>query len=95
MYTRRLRRIAFFVGCILLIPLIGTFFVDGWNWGPFDFLAAGLMLFGTGVLIDLAARKIAHPFKKAIAIITIISVLLLMWVELAVDAVSRTLQSFQ
>ncbi len=91
MYTKRLLRIALIVVVILLIPLFGTLFVAGWQWGPSDFLSMGALLFGTGLLIDLAMQKITDSRKKLIVIVAIVGVLLLVWVELAVGAVSRTL----
>lgn len=93
MKKKNIINILFVVGIILLIPLFGNFFIDGWDWGVIDFIVIGLMLFITGLIIDLAARKIKNPAYRAIVIIGIVIVFLLGWVELAVDAVSRTIES--
>lgn len=92
MPTKNIIRVAIIVLVILLIPVLGNLFVDGWNWGPLDFVIIGLLLFFTGCAIDYAARNITDPIYRIIAIAAIVGVLLLIWVELAVDAVSSTLK---
>ncbi len=99
MPRKNINRIALVVGMILLIPLTLTLFNPsasiyggaggGWDWMPGDFLFMGMLLFAAGAGIDLAARKINNPTKRTFAIIAIIAVLFLIWVELAVDAVSQ------
>jgi len=73
---------------ILLIPLvlqltIGTG-VDGqgWNWTLSDFVVIGLMIFVTGLLLDLIIRK-TGKYRVALTILVII-LFLWLWVELAV-----------
>ena len=59
-------------------------FTDEVNWSILDFVIAGTLLFGTGVLCELALRKI-KSFKYRLAILTcILLVLLAIWAELAV-----------
>lgn len=82
-------RIVAVVGLILLIPLFGNIFVEGWNWGFFDFIVMGALLFLTGLAIDFAIRKINNPLHRVIAVVAIVLALILIWVELAVDAVSQ------
>src|SRR5690606_21061001 len=89
--TQTITRIAITVGLILLIPLFGNLFVDGWNWSIPGFIVVGALLFGTGLLIDFVARKIRNPFYRSLTIIAIVLALVLFWVELAVDGVSRIL----
>ncbi len=84
-------RVAVIVGLILLIPLFGNIFVDGWNWSIAGFFFVGALLFGTGLAIDLASRKITNPTYRVLAIISIVLALILVWIEIAVDAVSRAL----
>ena len=76
---------------ILLIPLFGNFFVEGWNWSPLDFVFAFFMLFVTGLAIDFAIRKIGDLSSKILAVIFIILLFLAVWTELAVGAVSRVI----
>lgn len=94
MQNKNIVRITIVVGLILLIPLFGNLFIDGWNWGIGGFIFAFVMLFSTGLAIDFAARKITNPVFRVIAIITIVLALLLTWVEIVTDAVSRTITSF-
>ncbi len=87
-------RILIVVGLILLIPFFGNLFVEGWNWIVLDFIVMGALLFVTGLAIDFAIRRFPNPIQRILAIAAIIGALLLIWVELAVDAVSRSLQMF-
>ena len=56
--TRPVVRIALVTGAILLLPLFATLFTNGAAWGVFDFVIAGALLGGTGLLLHaLATRK--------------------------------------
>jgi len=84
MKYKRLNIILIIIALLLLIPLIAMQFTDEVNWSVFDFMIAGTLLFGTGVLCELALRKI-KSFKYRLAILTcILLVLLAIWAELAV-----------
>ncbi|TXG76474.1 hypothetical protein E6Q11_04390 [Candidatus Dojkabacteria bacterium] len=76
---------------ILLIPIFGNLFTEGWTWGPLDFLIMGVLIYTTGVLVELANKKIKETNYKLAAIGGIILMLILIWIELATDAVSRFL----
>jgi hypothetical protein len=76
------------VGLILLIPLFGTLFIKGWNWGFGDFVFAFVLLFGFGLAIDFAARKISRPIYRCLAISAIVLTLMLVWIELATGALT-------
>lgn len=82
-------RIASIVGFILLIPLFGNLFVDGWNWSLGDFIFAAIMLFGTGLLIDLVFRKFHNKFYRLIGVTIVILAFLVIWAELAVGLVEQ------
>ena len=69
---------------ILLVPFLAQQFTDEVNWSLSDFLIAGLMLFGTGILIDFLLRKIDKVSHRIIAIVIILLVFMLIWAELAV-----------
>jgi hypothetical protein len=84
MKYKRLNIILIIIALLLLIPLIAMQFTDEVNWSVFDFVIAGTLLLGTGVLCELALRKI-KSFKYRLAILTcILLVLLAIWAELAV-----------
>ena len=57
MTQRSIVRVALVTGLILLIPLFTTLFADGPGWGVFDFVFAAVILGGTGLLLELAAKK--------------------------------------
>lgn len=70
--------------CLLAIPAIGMLFSDDVNWGPEDFLVAGFLIFGLGVLIALARQRISKKRRRIVVIAFGILVFLLLWGELAV-----------
>lgn len=67
---------------ILLIPLIAMQFSDQVVWTPFDFIAAGILLFGTGCLFVLTTRKL-KKYRVALSIL-FLTALVYVWAELAV-----------
>jgi len=67
---------------ILLIPLIAMQFSDQVVWTPFDFIAAGILLFGTGSVFVFTTRKIIK-YRVALSIL-FLTALVYVWAELAV-----------
>ena len=63
----------------------------GWDWASGSFLMMGVMLFGAGMAIQFAARKITRARHRLLAGSAIGLVFLIAWVELAVDGVSKAL----
>jgi hypothetical protein len=45
---------------LLLIPFIAMQFTDEVNWTLIDFIIAGALLLGTGIMCEIALRKIAN-----------------------------------
>ncbi|TDD74655.1 hypothetical protein E0F89_14215 [Flavobacterium caseinilyticum] len=84
MQNNRLLLIISLTAILLMIPLIAMQFTEDVNWTLFDFTVAGILLFGTGILCELAIRKIKKPQYRFAALLIIMTVLLLIWVELAV-----------
>lgn len=84
MKYKRLIIILVIVIFLLLIPLIAMHFTKEVNWGYADFVVAGLLLFGTGILYDLILRKVQKRRTRIILTITLLAMLLLIWAELAV-----------
>ena len=82
--NKRLVIIILIVLAFLLVPFIAMQFSDEVNWSLSDFVIAGLLIFGTGVLIDFVLRKTKKTNYKILAIIAIALIFLLIWVELAV-----------
>ena len=54
---------------ILLIPLLGDYFIDGWNWPPAAFVVLGALIFGIGLTYELVTRnRDAIAYRAAIGI---------------------------
>ena len=67
---------------VLVIPLAAMQFTAGVKWTAFDFLVAGILLFGTGLMFNFAMWK----FRKhqLIAGTAIAVAFMYVWAELAV-----------
>ena len=54
------------------------------NWTLLDFMVAGALLFGTGMLCELVLRKVSNIKHRIILCVALLTALLLIWAELAV-----------
>jgi ABC-type Fe3+-siderophore transport system permease subunit len=54
------------------------------NWDLFDFIVAAILLYGTGLIIELVLRKVKDNQKRLIICAIILGALFLVWAELAV-----------
>lgn len=72
---------------LLTIPLIAMQFTDEVVWTGGDFFIMGLLLTGTGLLTELALRKIKTKRTKLIAICIVLVVFFLAFAELAVGII--------
>ena len=82
--NRRLTAIVSTVGLLLLIPLVAMQFTSEVDWDQTDFIVAGVLLLGTGLLIELVLRKVKKTSYRIIVCGAILLVLFLTWAELAV-----------
>jgi hypothetical protein len=64
---------------ILLIPLLGNHFVDGWNWPPGAFVVLGGLLFGIGLIYQLVTRNTDAIAYRAAVGIAFAAAFLLTW----------------
>src|SRR5688572_19125220 len=78
--------IAACTAAILCIPLIAMQISSEWDWGIFDFLIMGTLLFGAGSVFVLLARKVKKNQRLIVGLI-ILAAVLLTWVHLAVGIV--------
>ncbi|UQD57153.1 hypothetical protein [Flavobacterium sp. K5-23] len=69
---------------LLLVPLIAMQFTEEVKWTLMDFVVAGVLLFGTGFLCEIAIRKTKNVKYRIAICLAILIVLLLIWAELAV-----------
>ena len=84
MENKRLKFILLFITFLLFIPLIAMQFTNEVDWTLFDFVVAGILLFGTGLIFNLVVRKIKNIKYRIAICVAILIVLLLIWAELAV-----------
>ena len=83
MQNRVFAWIALVTVLILLIPLIAMQFTRQVNWTLSDFIVMGTLLFGTGSMFVLTARRINKKYRFAVGVAFAIA-LLWLWAELAV-----------
>ena len=82
--NKRVLGIVISVTVLLLIPLIAMQFIDEVNWKLADFVIAGVLLLGTGLICEIVMRKVNKKENRIALIVVIIALLLLIWAELAV-----------
>jgi len=82
--NKRLIWILLTVGLLLLIPLIAMQFTDEVNWTLPDFIAAAVLLPGTGLLCEFVLKKVKKTKYRIAICLAILAALLLIWAELAV-----------
>lgn len=89
MQNQRMMGILLAAASILMVPFLAMQFTDEVNWGPFDFAVAGVLLFGTGLMFELALRKASNIAHRAAFGIALAAALLLVWINLAVGIIGN------
>lgn len=84
MKNTRLIIIVLVIVTLLLIPLLAMQFTNEVNWTVSDFLVAGVLLLGTGLLAELVIRKVKNIRYRVVIVLGLLMVLLLIWADLAV-----------
>ncbi len=74
---------------ILSLPLVAMQFTDEVNWGLFDFVVAGLLVFGAGLSYELMKKRFASSMYRVALGIAIGTALILVWVNLAVGIIGN------
>lgn len=69
---------------LLLIPFVAMQFTEEVNWPAFDFIIAGVLLLGTGLMCELVLRLVKRTENRIIICGIILLILALVWIELAV-----------
>lgn len=69
---------------LLAIPFVAMRFTNEVKWSLFDFIVAAVLLFGTGLAIEVALRVLTSFWSRVAACGVILLVLFLVWAELAV-----------
>lgn len=81
---KRLTGILAGAAILLSLPFIAMQFTSEVKWALPDFLIAGILLFGTGLILEFILRKIKSTRARIILCLTLFFVLFLIWAELAV-----------
>ncbi|WP_020600867.1 hypothetical protein [Spirosoma panaciterrae] len=80
----RLTGILLAVAILLSIPFIAMQVTNEVNWSLFDFIVAGTLLLGTGLMCELVLRTVRKREYRIALVGAILLVLVLVWIELAV-----------
>jgi hypothetical protein len=65
----------------LLIPLLGNYLVDGWNWPLGAFVRFGTFIFGLGLTYQLVTRKLDTMAYRAALGVSLVATFLLLWMN--------------
>jgi hypothetical protein len=84
MKNKRLVSIVLVVIVLLLIPFIAMRFTNEVDWGPADFVIAGVLLLGTGLMCEFVLRTVKTTGYRIALCAAILFALMLIWIELAV-----------
>ena len=84
MKQKRLLIIFTTAAILLTIPFIGMQFTNEVNWSIADFALMGVMLFGTGALIEIVLRIVKTQTNRLAICAVLFILFLLTWAELAV-----------
>ncbi len=77
-------RIVLGTALILLVPLLAMQVTDEVDWDVADFAVIGTLLLGTGLVYELAARRVSNPKHRVVIGVVLAAFVLLVWAELAV-----------
>jgi len=91
MQNKRLIIIFLLVALLLLILLVIMQFTDEVNWTLSDFIVGGVLLLGTGLMCELVMRKVNKIWLRIAICVALLTMLLLIWAELAVGIFERLL----
>jgi len=72
---------ALITALVLLIPLLGNHFVDGWNWDLRGFVLAGTLIFCTGLTFELVTRNVDTIAYRAAVGVALVATFLLIWMN--------------
>jgi hypothetical protein len=82
--ARDLGRVLLGTGAVLLVPLVAMRFTREVDWGPLDFVVAGILLAGIGSVYVLLTRKLRTAPQRRLVGGGMLLTLMLVWAELAV-----------
>jgi hypothetical protein len=72
------------VTLLLMVPFVAMQFTSEVNWTPADFIIAGVLLFGTGLLCEIVLTNVKTLWSRLAICGLVLVMLFLVWAELAV-----------
>lgn len=87
--NKSILRLLLVIALLLLVPLAAMHLGIGFNWSVSDFVIAGLLLLGTGLLYLLIASRARSGAYKLAAGVAVGAALLLVWGNLAVGFIGN------
>jgi len=69
---------------LLLIPLAGNLFVEGWDWDPGSFVLAWLMMAGVGFVYVFVTRRAGSVAYRVATGIALLAGFMIIWGNLAI-----------
>jgi hypothetical protein len=84
MNTKRLLILLAIVTILLTIPMIAMQFTYEVDWSVSDFIIMGVLLSGTGLILDLVLRKVKSTSRIILFCGAVLITFILIWAELAV-----------
>lgn len=82
--NKRLFAIGIVAAALLLIPYLAMEFTGEVKWSEFDFIVAGVLLFGAGLACEVVLRLVTNFRYRVMICVGILGGLFLVWAELAV-----------
>lgn len=87
MKNKNIIYLALITGAILLVPLFVMLFNGEITWTLFDFIIAGLLIFGTGLAYQFVSTKVKGREYKVALVLILGSSFFLIWSNLAVGII--------
>jgi len=88
--NRNVIRLALITGAILMVPLVATQFSNEVVWTLFDFVFAGTLIFGTGLLYLLATKMTGNTAYRMAAGLALAATFFLIWINGAVGIIGNS-----
>lgn len=83
-FSKRVWRVSAFTILVLSIPLVAMQFTSEVAWDVFDFIVAGTLLVGTGLIYEYLGHILPDSERRILLRFALLIIFLLVWAELAV-----------
>ena len=84
MQNKRIIGVMLAIAFLLLLNLSAMLFAGEMKWSLFDFVAAGVLMFGAALMFELVMRKVSKIGYRIAVFAALLAAFLLIWVEIAV-----------